>query len=86
MRTILTVSVLIVFAITSVDLSFCQDDQTLEKMAVDEGYVKDDFLKGLDKVNDYLQDLCRRTMFKKVKQGFRGPHKMPCWLKVTRDN
>ncbi len=36
MKTILTVLVLIVFAIINVDLAFSQDDQTLEKMAADE--------------------------------------------------
>lgn len=66
-------------------IKFSRVARELQKMAVDEGYVDDDFLKGLDRVNDYLQDFCRRTMFKKVKQGFRGPHRMPCWLKITRD-
>ena len=36
MKTVLTVLALIVFAIINVDLAFCQDDQTLKKMAADE--------------------------------------------------
>jgi heterodisulfide reductase subunit C len=52
----------------------------LQKMAVDEGYVSNEFLKGLEEINGSLQNLCRRTMFHKVKQGFWGPHKMPCWI------
>ena len=35
MKTILTVFVLIVFAVINENLAFSQDDQTLEKMAVD---------------------------------------------------
>ena len=65
-------------------IRFSRVAQELQKMAVKEGYVKEDFLKSMESVNDHLQDLCRRTMFKKVKQGFRGTHKMPCW-KTTGD-
>jgi hypothetical protein len=54
-------------------------------MALDEGFVNDNFLKEMGSVNDYLQDLCRRTLFHKVKEGFYGIHKMPCWLKITKD-
>jgi hypothetical protein len=52
-------------------------------MAVDEGYVDEAFLKGLEAINSSLQDLCRRTLFHKVKQGFWGMHTMPCWKKNT---
>jgi heterodisulfide reductase subunit C len=55
----------------------------LQKIAVAEGDVDESFLKRLAPVNDYLQDLCRRTMFDKVKQGLRGPQTMPCWQKNT---
>ncbi len=55
----------------------------LQKTAVDEGFVDQDFEKRLAAVNDYLTDLCRRTMHAKVKEGLRGPQKLPCWLKNT---
>jgi heterodisulfide reductase subunit C len=55
----------------------------LQKMALTEGYVDNDFVKKLEPVNDFLQDLCRRTMFQKVKEGLRGPHTLPCWRKYT---
>ena len=55
----------------------------LQQIAVAEGYVDDDFLKRLGPVNGYLTDLCRRTMFQKVKHGLRGTQTMPCWLKNT---
>jgi heterodisulfide reductase subunit C len=55
----------------------------LQKIALAEGFVDDDFMKRLSSVNDHLVDLCRRTMFLKVKQGLRGPQTMPCWLKNT---
>ncbi len=55
----------------------------LQKTAVDEGFVDQDFEKRLAPVNDYLTDLCRRTMHAKVKEGLRGPQKLPCWLKNT---
>jgi heterodisulfide reductase subunit C len=66
-------------------IRFSRIAKELQKMAVDQGYVKDDFLKEIEQVNDYLQDLCRREMFQKVKQGFWGMHKMPCWRKITKD-
>ena len=66
-------------------IRFSRVAKELQKMAVEEGYVNNDFLKGMEEINGHLQDLCRRTMFKKVKQGFRGPHKMPCWKKITKD-
>jgi heterodisulfide reductase subunit C len=66
-------------------IRFSRVAQELQKMAVDEGYVNENFLKGLERVNGHLQDLCRRKMFYKVKQGFRGTHKMPCWQKMTKE-
>jgi hypothetical protein len=53
-------------------------------MAVHKGYVKENFIKEIEHVNKYLEDLCRKTLFKKVRQGFRGIHKMPCWRKNTK--
>ena len=55
----------------------------LQQMAIAEGYVDNDFIKRLSPVNDHLLDLCRRTMFEKVKQGLRGPQTIPCWRKNT---
>ncbi len=55
----------------------------LQKMALSEKYVDENFLKRLEPVNNYLKDLCRLTMFKKVNEGFRGIHTMPCWQKDT---
>ena len=55
----------------------------LQKTAVAEGYVDEAFLERLEPINDYLVDLCRRTMFGKVQLGMRGPQKLPCWLKNT---
>lgn len=55
----------------------------LQKMALSEKYVDENFLKRLEPVNKYLKDLCRLTMFKKVNEGFRGTHTMPCWRKNT---
>jgi len=55
----------------------------LQKMAIAEGYVDDNFIKRLSPVNDHLVDLCRRTMFEKAKHGLRGPQTMPCWRKNT---
>jgi heterodisulfide reductase subunit C len=55
----------------------------LQKIAMAEGFVDDDFIQRLSPVNDHLLDLCRRTMFEKVKQGLRGPQTLPCWQKNT---
>ena len=65
-------------------IRFSRVAKELQKMAVGEGYVNEGFLKDLESVDDHLQNLCRKTMFKKVKHGFSGPHKMPCW-KTTGD-
>ena len=48
-----------------------------------EGHVDEGFLEKLEVLKPYLEDLCRRTMFLKVKEGFRGRHTMPCWRKNT---
>ena len=55
----------------------------LRKMAIDEGYVDEGLMKELEDVKPYLQDLCRRTMFLKVREGVHGSHTMPCWRKHT---
>ena len=60
-------------------IRFSRVTKELQTMAVNEGYVKKDFMKVIEEINGYLQNLCRRTMFKKVKKGFWGPHRMPCW-------
>jgi heterodisulfide reductase subunit C len=65
-------------------IRFSRVIKELQKMAVEEGYVKEDVIKKMDHVNDFLEDLCRRTLFKKVRKGFRGEHKMPCWRKLTK--
>ncbi len=67
------------------EIRFSRIAKELQKLALAEGYVDDEFLKGLEPVNDFLQDLCRRTMFGKVKEGLRGPHTMPCWREYTVD-
>ena len=67
-------------------IRFSRIARELQKLSLDEGYVDDNFLKRLEPVNSYLQDLCRRTMFKKVNEGFRGIHTMPCWQKYTVKN
>ncbi|MDL1984646.1 MAG: 4Fe-4S dicluster domain-containing protein [Deltaproteobacteria bacterium] len=64
-------------------IRFSRIARELQKLSLDEGYVDKNFLKRLEPVNDFLQDLCRLTMFKKVNEGFRGIHTMPCWRKDT---
>ena len=64
-------------------IRFSRIARELQKLSLDEGYVDKNFLKRLEPVNKYLQDLCRLTMFKKVNEGFRGIHTMPCWRKNT---
>lgn len=56
----------------------------LRKTALQEGHVNQAFLERLAGVKPYLEDLCRRTMFLKVRDGFCGPQTMPCWRKQTR--
>jgi heterodisulfide reductase subunit C len=65
-------------------IRFSRVIRELQKMAVEEGYVKEDVIKEMEHVNDLLEDLCRRTMYKKVRQGFHGEHKMSCWRKLTK--
>ena len=67
-------------------IRFSRIARELQKLSLDEGYVDENFLKRLEPVNDFLQDLCRLTMFKKVNEGFRGTHTMPCWRKNTLKN
>jgi heterodisulfide reductase subunit C len=55
----------------------------LQKLAIAEGYADEDFLERLKPVNDVLQNLCRRTLFLKVKEGLHGTHTMPCWRKYS---
>lgn len=55
----------------------------LREMAREEGYVSEDFLERLKNVEPFLNDLCRRTLFHRVRDGFHGPHLMPCWRKNT---
>ena len=65
------------------EIRFSRIATELQQMAIAEGYVDNDFIKRLSPINDHLLDLCRRTMFEKVKQGLRGPQTMPCWRKNT---
>lgn len=65
-------------------IKFSRVATELRKMAMAEGHVDAGFLKKIEAVKPYLQDLCRRTIFRKVKEGFWGPHTMPCWRKYTR--
>jgi heterodisulfide reductase subunit C len=65
------------YAVCPQGIRFSRVAQELQKMAVNEGYVDKSFLRSLESIQGHLQDLCRRTMFKKVRQGFRGTHKMP---------
>ncbi len=56
----------------------------LREMALAEGYVDQVFVDKLRPLQPYLRDLCRRTMFGKVKKGLAGPQVMPCWRKYSR--
>jgi heterodisulfide reductase subunit C len=71
------------FFVCPQEIKFSRVATELRKMAMDQGYVDEGFLKKLEQVNPYLQDLCRRTMFSKVKEGFSGSHIMPCWRRHT---
>ena len=64
-------------------IKFSRVATELRKMALAEGHVDEGFLEKLEVLKPYLEDLCRRTMFLKVKEGFRGRHTMPCWRKNT---
>lgn len=69
------------FFVCPQEIKFSRVATELRKMALAEGLVDQGFLEKLEAVNPYLQDLCRRTLFRKVREGFCGPHTMPCWLK-----
>lgn len=64
-------------------IRFSRIARELQKTAIAEGYVDKEFLEGLLPVNDFLQDLCRRTLFAKVREGLHGPHTMPCWQRFS---
>ncbi len=64
-------------------IRFSRVASELQDAAVAGGYVDESFLARLAPVKDVLQELCRRTMFLKVRDGFRGYHTMPCWRKNT---
>jgi heterodisulfide reductase subunit C len=55
----------------------------LRDMAREEGYVSEDFLEKLKTVRPFLNDLCRRTLLHRVREGVHGPQVMPCWRKNT---
>ena len=67
-------------------IRFSRIARELQKLSLAGGYVDESFLKRLEPINNYLQDLCRRTMFKKVNEGLRSTHAMPCWQKCTVKN
>lgn len=69
------------FFVCPQEIKFSRVATELRKMAVAEGYVNEAFLGKLEAVKPYLNDLCRRTMFLKVREGFCGSHTMPCWRK-----
>ncbi len=69
------------FFVCPQEIKFSRVATELRKMALAEGLVDEGFLQKLETVNPYLHDLCRRTLFRKVREGFCGPHTMPCWLK-----
>lgn len=71
------------FFVCPQEIKFSRVATELRKMALAEGLVDEGFLEKLEAVNPYLQDLCRRTLFRKVREGFCGPHTMPCWKKHT---
>lgn len=71
------------FFVCPQEIKFSRVAIELRKMALAEGFADEEFLKKLEDINPYLQDLCRRTMFSKVKNGFCGPHTMPCWRNHT---
>lgn len=74
------------YAVCPQAIRFSRVARELQKMAVEAGCVENEFLEGLGEVNHYLQNLCRRTMFGKVREGFWGEHKMPCWRMSTGDS
>ena len=71
------------FFVCPQQIKFARVATELRKIAQDEGHANEGFLKKLEELNPYLQDLCRRTLFGKVREGFCGSHTMPCWRKHT---
>ena len=67
------------------EIKFSRVAAELQKMALEEGFADGEFLERLKEAAPYLQDLCRRTLFKRVAEGFFGPHTMPCWRKNTME-
>jgi heterodisulfide reductase subunit C len=66
-------------------ISFSRIARELRKMAIEGGYVDREFLNRFKSMERYFVDLCRRTLFRRIKDGFHGPHRMPCWRKETID-
>jgi len=64
-------------------IRFSRVARELRKMAIEEGYVDGEFLEELESIEGYLIDLCRRTLFRRVRDGFHGFHRIPCWRKET---
>lgn len=58
--------------------------QELQHMAVEQGYVDQDFVRELDRIKPFLNDLCRRSLFYKTREGAQNTHPMPCWRKHTK--
>ena len=73
------------FLVCPQQIKFGRVATELRKMAQDEGHVDGGFLERLEELNPYIQDLCRRTLFGKVREGFCGSHTMPCWQKYTKN-
>lgn len=71
------------FFVCPQQIKFGRVSAELRKMAQEGGHVDEGLLKKLEELNPYLQDLCRRTLFGKVRDGFCGQHTMPCWRKHT---
>ncbi len=67
------------FFVCPQEIKFSRVATELRKIALSEGHADKEFLIKLEVLNPYLQNLCRRTMFMKVREGFCGPHTMPCW-------
>lgn len=65
------------------EIKFARVAEELRKTALAEGLADEGFLERLQELRPYLSDLCRRTLFARVADGFAGPHTMPCWRKHT---
>jgi len=66
-------------------IRFSRVARELQKLAVAEGYRDERYVDSLAPVHAHLQDLCRRTLFTKVRNGLWGTHTMPCWIKRTAE-